>query len=234
MKSIGEWLILPFIFFIAKARLLKEEIKLRKRYDCNSQFRFIDKELRRAYFGLSPYVISKKFLKQKGEENVHVYGETPLTTLGMIATRCAISQDDYVVELGCGRGRGVFFLSCHFGCTVEGIEWISEFVDKAQEVAKKAKSRLNCTLDITFSCQDMLKADLSNASVIYLYGTCLEDSSIARLLTSFRTLKKGAKVITVSYPITDYPNSDCFILKDSFIADYIWGKAEVFLHEKII
>ena len=73
----------------------------------------------------------------------------------------------------------------------------------------------------------MLKSDLTKASVIYLYGTCLKDEAISTLLFSFKELKKGTKVVTVSYPLSDY--TDAFVLKKKFIASYPWGKTEVFI-----
>jgi hypothetical protein len=226
MNKIYEFLILFPLFFSVKWQQIKEEWKIRKYFYINDRFRQCDQALRRTYLLSNPYRISKKFLIQKGEQEVHVYGETPLTTLAQIGKECSIVSSDYVVELGCGRGRGVFFLSHWFGCAVKGIEWIPEFVHKANEIAKD----LNC-LKVSFSCEDMLETDLSEASIIYLYGTCLDEFSIRKFLKCCESLVSGTKIITVSYPLTDFDPS--FSLLKQFEVSYPWGTAEVFLQKKL-
>lgn len=222
MRSIGNF----FLFFLVKARQFKEELKVRRLFYKNEAFSLCDQALCRYYLVQNPYKICSSFLKQKGEKEVHLYGETPLTTLEKIAKECDLGGEDYVIELGSGIGRGVFFLSSCFGCFVHGIEWIPHFVNQANQV----KEKYGCQ-KVLFSCEDMLKSDLTKASVIYLYGTCLKDEAILTLLSSFKKLKKGTKVITVSYPLSDY--TDAFVLKKKFSAPYPWGEAEIFIQESL-
>lgn len=225
MQKLEEFFTLFFLVFVVKWRQIKEEWKVKKTFHANEPFRSCDQALRSVYLFSNPYRISRKFLTQKGEREVHLYGETPLTSLAQIADECRIKSSDYVIELGCGRGRGAFFLSYWFGCAVKGIEWIPEFVNKANGVAKS----LNCS-KVSFSCEDMLEADLSDASVIYLYGTCLDEFSIRKLLKGCEKLVPGTKIITVSYPLTDYDPS--FSLIKQFTVSFPWGEGEVFLHKK--
>jgi hypothetical protein len=87
---------------------------------------------------------------------------------------------------------------------------------------------LECKL--CFSCADFLTADLSQATVIYLYGTCLKDTTIDALADRFSTLSKEVKIITVSFPLSDYSSS--FVTRQSFIASFPWGKGEVYLNSR--
>ena len=41
-----------------------------------------------------------------------------------------ITQNDYVIELGAGRGRVALFLSEYVGCKVKAVEKIPEFASK--------------------------------------------------------------------------------------------------------
>jgi hypothetical protein len=77
----------------------------------------------------------------------------------------------------------------------------------------------------------MLTTDLSRATAVYLYGICLEDEVILQLVESLCSLPPRAKVITISYPLTDY-NHTAFQLLKQFTARFPWGKAEVFLQER--
>jgi SAM-dependent methyltransferase len=225
MQSIGEKLSLPFIFFITKIKQFIEEQKVKRRFYVDKRFQEKDRALLSIYSRKNPYLISKRFLKLKGFKDVHTYGETPLTSLEQIGLECGICSNDTVVELGCGIGRGVLFLAHRFGCSVLGIEWIPEFVAHAAKIAEDDEN-------IIFSCEDMFESDLQEATVIYLYGTSLDDASIQKLIKKFKTLSMGTKIITVSYPLIDYESNEFNLIKE-FTVNYPWGKAQVYLQTKI-
>lgn len=211
------------LFFLVKWRQFQEERRIRKLYYSNDSFRTCDLLFHKAYLFHNPYQISKNFLMQKGEKDLHVYGETPITSLFQIAKKCGLKTDDYFLELGSGRGRGIFFLSQIFGCKAKGIEWIPEFVDKAESIAKQAEID-----NAYFSCEDMLEVNLSESTVIYLYGTCLDEFSICKLVKNLEKAHSSIKIITVSYPLTTY--SDLFKIVDQFTVPYPWGDAEVYIN----
>jgi len=206
MRSIGEfcsllyWRIRVFFYEIVQQR------KVKKLFYSNESFKKLDQEV----LGLSnPFRIPEAF----------PYGETPLCTLKEIADRFGLASSDTLYELGCGRGRGAFFLSWYKKCSVHGVEKVVSFVSDAQRTARRHGVK-----NATFSCGDMREADLSGATFVYLYGTCLDDESVARMEEAFRKLPKGAKIATVSYPLKGCP------VKDSCILSFPWGKGEVFLH----
>lgn len=221
MKSIGETLYLFVLFFQIKAKAFIEECRIRRRYWPNVAFQICDRQLCFHYRFKNPYRISKRFLIKQGADDIYCYGETPLTTLEKIAKECSISSHDSVIELGCGRGRGVFFLATHFGCNVKGIEWIPEFVGPAHRIAAYCPK-------VSFACEDMLTTDLSKASIIYLYGTSLDDATLEHLIKRFEKLPIGTKIITVSYPLTGK-----FELCKQFNAEFPWGRTQIFLQKRI-
>lgn len=215
---------LNFIRFLqVKYWFYREEKKVRRRFKYNERFRLIDKALRKAYFWKNPYQISKKFLMRKGVGNIHVYGETPLTTLALIARESVLTSCDFVFELGGGRGRGAFFLNALWGCRVKVFEWIDTFA----EIGEKLASQFQCN-DVFFSHADYFHADLSEATWIYLYGTCLSDEEIEKMIQSFLKLSVSTKIITVSYSLQEY--SDDFIVLKQFSGSYPWGEADIYLN----
>jgi len=193
-------------------------------YYSNKPFRKVDTSLLKYYLFNSPFKISKNFLIGKGAEDIYAYGETPLTTFDLIIQRLNIQTTDLFVELGCGRGRCCFWLQAFKGCDVLGIEWVPEFVEIANEISEK-----NHLKNINFVCQDMLTTDFSNATIIFLYGTCLEDEIIDQLIKKFSQLKKECRIITVSYSLLDY-SKGFFEIEDQFSARFTWGIGEVFIH----
>lgn len=195
-------------------------------YVRNRSFLWIDGLLAMHYLLKNPHHISRDFHKKRGEKNIYVYGETPLTTLDHIAKECRILSKDVFYELGCGSGRTCLWLHKFVQCRVVGIEYLPEFVKKAERI-----KRWMHLSKVNFLLEDMLTADLQQATVIYLYGTCLEDEIIKQLVSRFHELGSGTKIITVSYPLPEY--SIHFKLIKEFSGRFPWGKATIFLNEKI-
>ena len=223
------WYEYPQLFclnFVVKIRNLIEHCRVIKRYYPNPTFKKVDRTLLGKYFFRSPFAISKDFLIQKGESDIYAYGETPLTTLEMISKECELNSRDVVYELGCGRGRGCFWLHCFIGCRMVGIEYIPDFVDIADSIRDRFALQ-----NIEFRLGDILKGKYAEATVIYLYGTCYEDQFINKLLKRFSKLPKGKKIITVSFPLTDYSSN--FEVIKQFSAPFTWGHGDVYLHVKL-
>ena len=155
----------------------------------------------------TPYRGWRKFLQKKGAENIYAYGETPFSTYERIAKECGILPEDTWVELGAGRGRGCFWLKTFIGCKVIGVEWIYQFVWIANLIKKLFQIK-----NLEFIHSDISKVDLSEASVIYLYGIDLD-----------LQVKKNVRVITISEPIEGYQ-----VIK-KFWVRYPWGRTTAFL-----
>jgi hypothetical protein len=194
------------------------------KYYPNKQFRKIDIYLLRNYIAQNPYRISKEFLREKGESNLYAFGETPLTTMEKIAVECRIGKKDRFYELGSGRGRTCFWMHFFRGCSSVGIEYVPQFVKIAAKTC-----RLYQVEGVKFIYRDILDADLSQATAVYFYGTSSETSFILKLIEKLKALPAGAKVITVSYPLTNYSAEPLFEVVKVFPCRFTWGKTEVYL-----
>lgn len=194
------------------------------RYYGNGEFRRADLALLRAYFGKNPYRISRKFLQKRGEVEVYAYGETPLATMDLIAKECGITPEDVVVELGCGRARTCFWLALVLKAKVIGIDFVPEFIEIARRVQQKYGIE-----NIQFKCADFLKEDFQEGTVVYLHGTCMTDGEVMLLADKLTRMKKGTKVITISFPLTEYPLGEKWDLQKEFRASFTWGVTDVYL-----
>lgn len=196
----------------------------------NKSFRQQDVSLLLKYLFKNPFAISKEYLLSQGAADPYLYGETPLTTLSKIVKECDLTSDDVFYELGSGRGRTCFWLVNFLKCSVVGIEQIELFIEKANQVKDKYKVQ-----GIKFLQGNYLDFSYKEATVIYLYGTCLEEQSIQLLIKKFAKMPKGSKIITVSYPLSeyvDYTQYGLFDLTHTFEASYPWGTATLYLHVK--
>jgi hypothetical protein len=75
-----------------------------------------------------------------------------------------IGRDDVFVDLGAGLGKVVLLVHLLTGARARGIEIQPELVESARESA----ARLGA--DVTFDVGDVREADISDASVLYLYS----------------------------------------------------------------
>ncbi|MBA3815605.1 MAG: class I SAM-dependent methyltransferase [Parachlamydiaceae bacterium] len=223
--SIREFFSLLGLNFVVQVRNLFELFKVAFKYYSNFEFFKADLSLRLMYLFHNPFSISKRFLIAKGESNIYAYGETPLTTLEKIVKESDITKKDCVYELGCGRGRTCFWLRSFIGCKVVGIEMVPEFVDRAKRITKKLKIS-----NLQFELNDICTTNYDSATVIYLYGTCLEDHTIGILIEKFAQLPIGTKIITVSYPLNDFTNKPNFEIMKCFTGNFAWGETEIYLN----
>lgn len=203
-----------------------EQIRIIFHYYHHWKFAKADLALALTYLFDNPFKLSKRFLINKGEKEIYAYGETPLTTLDEIVKYCHIQSTDIVFELGCGRGLTCFWLSTILGCQVVGVDYLPEFMMRAQRIQRKLKIN-----NLQFRLEDMTETNLQTATVIYLYGTCLDDATIQKMIQKFSTLPSGTKIITISYTLLDYCDSRApFELMKHFEAPFTWGKTDVYLH----
>lgn len=212
---------MPWTYFTAKAKRIAEYLREVFHYYSCLSFAKADFLLLLSYAFTNPYRLCRTFFKQS--EWMGIYGETPLVTLEQIARECDISLHDTVIDLGCGRGRGCFWLAAHLHCRIIGIDLNPTFIAKAKGVQRKCRLK-----ELEFRCADFFSVDLSGASVIYLYGSCLSEQQVELLAEHLSHLPKGVKIITVSYPITEREGSPFTLLKQ-FKAHFPWGETEVYL-----
>lgn len=227
IEALKEYYSLLWLNLLVKKRLIVEYLRVISRYYSNSLFRSADLSLLRRYLFQSPFTISKKFLRGKGDEDIYTYGETPLTTLDLISKECDISSADRVFELGCGRGRCCFWLRCMIGCKAVGIEYIPEFVAAANAVKKEKALQ-----GVEFRLEDILEADYSGATLLYLYGTCYDELFLKKLIKRLSRLPPNTRIITVSYSLNEFTKEPLFEVIKHFDAPFTWGNGEVYVQRR--
>lgn len=228
MDRLKERVTLMFLALLIMTRNFKENIRVACSYYSHFQFMKVDLLFFFLYLFRSPFSVAKHFLIDNGAKDIYTYGETPLTTFDKIASESSILPEDVVFELGCGRGKTAFWLNCFIGCKVVGVEIVPTFVQKATAIAKFLKIK-----GVEFRLEDMLETDLSQASVIYIYGSDFENAFICQLVERFQVLPKGTKFLTVSYPLSDYDSGDSFKIEKIVPVRFNWGVAELFVQTKV-
>lgn len=175
----------------------------------------------------NPFSVSRRFLLSKGETDIYQYGDTPLTTLQALFGLLDIQPGETVYELGAGAGFTSLWLSAVSGLKVVAVEQVPAFCRRLRAVVSRYD------LDVKVLEQDYLTVDFSQASLLYLYASNLNDDEIALLAEKLLSLPAGARVLSVSYPLQPYCDEmDAFQLINVKSIRFPWGEAEVYLQVK--
>ncbi len=211
-----------------------ESFRVARRYFSSWRFVLSYLWLKMSYLLDDPFRVSRRYLKSIQSDDLYAYGDTPLTTLDKIMTAVSASPHDHVVELGAGSGFTSLWLHCYLGCTVTAIERIPTFCWRLMRTARRVRLK-----GINVQCNDYLKAEYDQASIIYLYGSNLDDETLLALTQRFQRLSAGVKIITVSYSLLDYCQFNGqadglvvnnLIVENTLQAEFPWGAATVFIH----
>ncbi len=193
----------------------------------NFSFAKVDLLLLSQYLFKSPFRYCKEHFQATGEMDPYTYGETPIGTLAKIAQEAKITASDSLLELGCGRARSCFWFNKIIGCNVTGVDVVPTFIRKANWVKEM------CAVEgVEFHSESILETDLTVANVLYLYGTCYSEEFLKEFVERCTSLPSGARIVTVSYPLTEYASESLFEVMKVFPASYTWGEADVYLQYK--
>lgn len=199
------------------------------RYYPNARFRRADLLCLWTYLLRDPYKICQHYLRDFPNERVQkIYGETFFITLETIATAINLSERDVIYDLGCGRGRSIFWFNAMYRCRAVGVEINPVFVAQARKIQK----RLGID-GVDFLLADLMEVDYDDATVLYLYGTAFNNNAIARLIDRFATLRKGTRIVCVSYPLTRYTDASLFELEQTIKGKFLWGDTDIYIHRKL-
>lgn len=206
IKQFFEFIYLNYLRLYVKGYDGIHQLWVKIKFYHDKDFAKLDKTLLNS---LNPYQISEAF----------PYGETPFWTLYKIGLTCQLTPKDVVVDLGCGRGRGVFFLSHSFGSSVIGIDRIKPFIQNAQMLSQQYPH-----LRVSFIEGDLQNYDFSKVSCVFLYGTGFSDKDIHDLCRSLKKLPPQSQIVTISYPL------EGFQVTKIAAYSFPWGRAEVYFH----
>jgi SAM-dependent methyltransferase len=157
----------------------------------------------------SPYRAAhrNKLLRQPSDTHTHTdhlslreltYGEIALTTIDRILDHIDTTPGDHIFDLGSGRGR-VVMVAADRGIRSTGVEILPELI----QLSRYAVSSLNPKAD--FVTADFLHTDLTQATIIWMAGTCWSQQTLHDLANKIESLPQRPLIISVSAPLPHTP-----------------------------
>ena len=201
--------IIEVLSFYGNKNLRNIDIELFKKYALRDQFTVATEE------GRIMFPDSKEEL---------TYGEAIWKSIDKVMKYIDPKPNQKFYDLGCGTGRICFLASIKYNLKATGIELLPTFIDNARRISHKFNLE-----NISFIQTDWLEYDFSDADIIYVAATCLENDTLILLTEKIQGLNVGTYIISVSHQI----NSHKMQLMKKMSLPFSWGKADVFIAKVI-
>jgi SAM-dependent methyltransferase len=127
-----------------------------------------------------------------------IWVPTRFADLPRILSLANLQKNDIVYDLGCGNGRVALYLAKHSAAEIIGLEIALPFY-----LLSKARQLMSGQKNLSVRCRNLFKTDLSDASVIYVFG--IPEKLADKLRPKLeRELEPGSKVISYAFAITGW------------------------------
>jgi hypothetical protein len=123
------------------------------------------------------------------------YVPTPHAVVEAMLKLAELSEDDVIIDLGCGDGRIVVAAARDYGARGIGVDIDPELIEKAKRLAKSS----GVDHLVEFRVEDATRTSLATATVVSLFLTPGGNELVRPRLEN--ELRPGARVITHNYTI---------------------------------
>lgn len=119
------------------------------------------------------------------DEYHHPYEPTPYTVLERLVTSGLITQEDAVLDYGCGKGRVGFFLSYRTKAKTIGIEYDDRILDIALDNQKTIISRVKPDFVLTRAEEYEVPPDVNRCYFFNPFSVEILHKVMARIIESY-------------------------------------------------
>ncbi len=174
---------------------------------------------------LSPIYIDRERKQYEYSKNNFFFGEVPYRVAEEIADILNIGPGDVIYDLGCGRGKLLFFMNLNRKprhCI--GYDLIPTYIRTAQKIIK----RLNLN-NISFFQKDILEVDLLAASVVLLHGSTFSGRIHREIHEKISHLRPGSRFMSVSVEY-HHPRLELFETREFLMG---WGRTRAMFYRVV-
>lgn len=186
-----------------KKNALKKQLMQRQDW---STIQIKTDNLQKLYKKVPAKSLSRKYrLFHLIKDKAFVYGEIDFLSFFTILERANPSSRDIFYDLGSGSGKAVLSAMVFFNIKQSiGIEWLPPLYAQSQQQLEKAMQQ---DIDkeplqrIQFINDSFLDYDFSDADILYVAATCLNDETWHALIDKMAALKPGSRIIVTTKTI---------------------------------
>lgn len=124
------------------------------------------------------------------------YGETPYAVWDIIKEY--LNVNDRFIDIGSGRGVGVFYLASMVKAKFLGVEFIDEFVCIGNKIAQIAHLK-----NVLFLQKDLRTYRLPSSDIVFIAGTCFDDDLMKKLCLDLNRVKPKY-IFSISTSLIEY------------------------------
>ena len=151
----------------------------------------------------------------------YTYGQVSVDVVERICGVLSFHKETRFLELGSGIGIFALYVSLMRDCKSKGIEIIPTFVRASQQCS----NFLNLTC--SFEKGDLWNIDWSEYDIIYLTTTTFPQDWLLKLEKKVNEISSGSFLIV----LTNQIQNTKFRCVQSFVAEFSWGVATVFIYQ---
>src|SRR5258708_22677393 len=143
------------------------------------------------------------------------FAPTPWAVARQMLELADVKPGDLLYDLGSGDGRIPIMAAQEFGARAVGIEMDEKLRSHAEEKARE----YGLAERVAFRSEDFFKADLHDATVVTLYLLAQVNGYLGPRMAS--QLGKGARVVSMDYPVPGWREEKSIDVKSEGNVDYI-------------
>ncbi len=158
-----------------------------------------------------------------------IYGETPFYSLKPITSFIDGSPHAFL-DLGCGKGKLIYFMSTVHHIPATGIDIIPSYIKQASKLSKLLRYKTVRFIEASLWDKTLLKHEISKHTLIYVSDLCFSRSLQQHILSCIlEAAPLHSIIITMAGPFTS-PHVQ--LLKEEPI-QFGWGKGSLYIHKLI-
>ena len=165
------------------------------------------------------------------------YGETPFLTLHQVLSWAGYTPSDLFVDLGCGVGKTVLYVTYVLRGRAIGVEVVRAFIEKGKDIAERLRVKnlllvRDDILNFLDSFRSYREKFRGGRLFIFIPATAFSDDFLGKVQEKLReVIEEDTRVISVSKRLELLES--VLQLKGKAELPFSWGKGTIWLYWKL-
>jgi len=194
----------------------------------NRRVQFLEKLFR----NVNGHSLSNEFQSQNTGHGSLTYGEVKYLEFAKILKKCQAGPGKVFYDLGSGTGKSCFVASLLFNVDkAVGVELVPGLSNAASQVKNSMSENLAKYKEkMHFINSDFTKIDVTDADIIFVNSTCMDQHLMDHVVEQSKKLKKGSYIVCLTKSLNS--NHLELIFENSNV-QFSWGAPTTRIYRKV-